>query len=168
MSDSKKILIAKIQAHQGLKGWLKIYSYSETSEKFSKYSYFFILNEENNYIQLKVEKIIFDKNIKIKFENYNSREELEKYIGKYLYIENDQLDELEENQFYWEELIGLEVYLENDNKIGVVSDIIETGSNDVLVIQGNKEYLIPYLYGESIKKISLKDKKIIINNIYYE
>lgn len=168
MSDSKKILIAKIQAHQGLKGWLKIYSYSETSEKFSKYSYFFISNEENNYIQLKVEKIIFDKNIKIKFENYNSREELEKYIGKYLYIENDQLDELEENQFYWEELIGLEVYLENDNKIGVVSDIIETGSNDVLVIQGNKEYLIPYLYGESIKKISLKDKKIIINNIYYE
>jgi 16S rRNA processing protein RimM len=168
LSDSKKILIAKIQAHQGLKGWLKIYSYSETSEKFSKYSYFFISNEENNYIQLKVEKIIFDKNIKIKFENYNSREELEKYIGKYLYIENDQLDELEENQFYWEELIGLEVYLENDNKIGVVSDIIETGSNDVLVIQGNKEYLIPYLYGESIKKISLKDKKIIINNIYYE
>lgn len=168
MSDSKKILIAKIQAHQGLKGWLKIYSYSETSEKFSKYSYFFISNEENNYIQLKVEKIIFDKNIKIKFENYNSREELEKYIGKYLYIENDQLDELEVNQFYWEELIGLEVYLENDDKIGVVSDIIETGSNDVLVIQGNKEYLIPYLYGESIKKISLKDKKIIINNIYYE
>jgi 16S rRNA processing protein RimM len=168
LSDSKKILIAKIQAHQGLKGWLKIYSYSETSEKFSKYSYFFILNEENNYIQLKVEKIIFDKNIKIKFENYNSREELEKYIGKYLYIENDQLDELEVNQFYWEELIGLEVYLENDDKIGVVSDIIETGSNDVLVIQGNKEYLIPYLYGESIKKISLKDKKIIINNIYYE
>ena len=168
MSDSKKILIAKIQAHQGLKGWLKIYSYSETTEKFSKYSYFFISNEENNYIQLKVEKIIFDKNIKIKFENYNSREELEKYIGKYLYIENDQLDELEENQFYWEELIGLEVYLENDDKIGVVSDIIETGSNDVLVIQGNKEYLIPYLYGESIKKISLKDKKIIINNIYYE
>ena len=94
MSDSKKILIAKIQAHQGLKGWLKIYSYSETPEKFSKYSYFFISNEENNYIQLKVEKIIFDKNIKIKFENYNSREELEKYIGKYLYIENDQLDEL--------------------------------------------------------------------------
>ena len=168
MLDSKKILIAKIQAHQGLKGWLKIYSYSETPEKFSKYSYFFISNEENNYIQLKVEKIIFDKNIKIKFENYNSREELEKYIGKYLYIENDQLDELEENQFYWEELIGLEVYLENDNKIGIVSDIIETGSNDVLVIQGNKEYLIPYLYGESIKKISLKDKKIIINNIYYE
>ena len=78
------------------------------------------------------------------------------------------LDELEVNQFYWEELIGLEVYLENDDKIGVVSDIIETGSNDVLVIQGNKEYLIPYLYGESIKKISLKDKKIIINNIYYE
>jgi 16S rRNA processing protein RimM len=168
LSDSKKILIAKIQAHQGLKGWLKIYSYSETTEKFSKYSYFFISNEENNYIQLKVEKIIFDKNIKIKFENYNSREELEKYIGKYLYIENDQLDELEVNQFYWEELIGLEVYLENDDKIGVVSDIIETGSNDVLVIQGNKEYLIPYLYGESIKKISLKDKKIIINNIYYE
>ena len=167
MPDSKKILIAKIQAHQGLKGWLKIYSYSESMQKFSNYDYFFVLNE-NTYTKLDVDDIIFDKSIKIKFKNSSSREDNNKFIGKNLYIESSQLDSLKEGQFYWKDLIGLDVYIDNEQKIGTVSDIIETGSNDVLVIQGNKEYLIPYLYGESIKKISLKDKKIIINNIYYE
>ena len=62
----------------------------------------------------------------------------------------------------------LNVYLNNDQKVGVVSDIIETGANDVLVITGENTFLVPYLYGQSIKLIDLKEQKIIIDKIYYE
>ena len=148
----EKILIAKIQANQGLNGWLKIYSYSENKEKFSSYTHFFVLHNKN-YDQLDIENIIIDKSIKIKFHSINSREEAERFIGKNLYVENDQLEKLNDNEYYWKDLIGLDVYLEEGKKIGVISDIIETGSNDVLVIQGEKELLIPYIYGESIKNI---------------
>jgi ribosomal 30S subunit maturation factor RimM len=72
LQDSEKILIAKIQAHQGLNGWLKIYSYSESIEKFSKYKYFFVLNNKK-YIRLDVEDSLINKSIKIKFKNFNSR-----------------------------------------------------------------------------------------------
>lgn len=167
MQDSEKILIAKIQAHQGLNGWLKIYSYSESIEKFSKYKYFFVLNNKK-YIRLDVEDSLINKSIKIKFKNFNSREDSNDYIGKDIYISEDQLDKLKENQFYWNDLIGLNVYLDNEEKIGVVADMIETGSNDVLVIKGDDEILIPYIFGESVKKVIIEENKIIIDKIYCE
>ena len=167
MQDSEKILIAKIQAHQGLNGWLKIYSYSESIEKFSKYNYFFVLNNKK-YIRLDVEDSLINKSIKIKFKNFNSREDSNDYIGKDIYISEDQLDKLKENQFYWNDLIGLNVYLDNEEKIGVVADMIETGSNDVLVIKGDNEILIPYIFGESVKNVIIEENKIIIDKIYCE
>ena len=167
MQDSEKILIAKIQAHQGLNGWLKIYSYSESIEKFSKYKYFFVLNNKK-YIRLDVEDSLINKSIKIKFKNFNSREDSNDYIGKDIYISEDQLDKLKENQFYWNDLIGLNVYLDNEEKIGVVTDMIETGSNDVLVIKGDDEILIPYIFGESVKNVINEENKIIIDKIYCE
>ncbi len=163
----EKILIAKIQAHQGLNGWLKIYSYSETEEKFSNYTHFFVLNNRN-YDQLDIEDIKIDKSIKIKFRSINSREDAERFIDKSLYIEADQLEKLNDNEYYWKDLIGLDVYIEEGEKIGVISDIIETGSNDVLVIQGEKELLVPYIYGQSIKNVFLNDNKVVIDKMYYE
>lgn len=169
MLDTEKILIAKIQAHQGLNGWLKIYSYSESKKKFSNYKHFFVIKNET-YVRLDVEDSQVTKSIKIKFKNFSLREHSDEYIGKNLYIDRGQLVELDTNQYYWNDLIGLEVYLEEGEQIGFVKDIIETGSNDVLVIKGSKgeEILIPYVFGESIKKVILNEKKIIIDKIYYE
>ncbi len=167
MNLNNKILIAKIQAHQGLNGWLKVYSYSETKQKFSEYKYFFI-QKGNNTIRLDIEDISIGKSIKVKFKNFNCREDSQDYIGEEIFINEDQLDVLEANQFYWKELIGLTAYLNNGKKIGIVSDIIETGSNDVLVIKGEEEILVPYIFGESVMEVVVEEKKIIINEAYCE
>ena len=169
MLDTEKILIAKIQAHQGLNGWLKIYSYSESKKKFSNYKHFFVIKNET-YVRLDVEDIQVTKSIKIKFKNFSLREDSDEYIGQNLYIDREQLVELDDNQYYWNDLIGLNVYLDEGEQIGVVNDIIETGSNDVLVIKGSKgkEILIPYVFGSSVKQVILDEKKIIIDKIYYE
>ena len=167
MNLNNKILIAKIQAHQGLNGWLKVYSYSETKQKFSEYKYFFI-QKDNNTIRLDIEDISIGKSIKVKFKNFNCREDSQDYIGEEIFINEDQLDVLEANQFYWNELIGLTAYLNNGKKIGIVSDIIETGSNDVLVIKGEEEILVPYVFGESVMEVVIEEKKIIINEAYCE
>ncbi len=121
-------------------------------------------------MRLDVEDIQVTKSIKIKFKNFSLREHSNEYIGKNLYIDREQLVELDENQYYWNDLIGLDVYLDEGEQIGVVNDIIETGSNDVLVIKGSKgkEILIPYVFGNSVKQVILDEKKIIIDKIYYE
>ena len=62
---------------------------------------------------------------------------------------------LNENEFYWKDLIGKEVELENGTFVGVVTEIIETGSDDVLVVEKeNQKELIPFNFGEVIKKVS--------------
>ena len=86
-------------------------------------------------MRLDVEDIQVTKSIKIKFKNFSLREHSNEYIGKNLYIDREQLVALDENQYYWNDLIGLDVYLDEGEQIGVVNDIIETGSNDVLVIK---------------------------------
>ena len=165
--DTEKILIAKIQAHQGLNGWLKVYSYSESKKKFANYKHFFVMNNES-YTCLDIEDTVINKSIKIKFKIFNSREDSDQYIGNNLYVDREQLDVLEDNQYYWNDLIGLNVYLDDGKKVGVLGEIIETGSNDVLVIKGDKEILVPYIIGESVKKVMIEEKKIIIDKIYYD
>ena len=125
------------------------------------------MNNES-FIYLDIEDIIVNKSIKIKFKSFNSREDSDQYVGKNLYVDREQLDALEDNQYYWNDLIGLNVYLDDGKEIGVLSEIIETGSNDVLVVKGDKEILIPYIIGESVKKVIIEEKKIIIDKIYYE
>ena len=136
-------------------------------KKFSNYKHFFVMNNES-FIYLDIEDIIVNKSIKIKFKSFNSREDSDQYVGKNLYVDREQLDALEDNQYYWNDLIGLNVYLDDGKEIGVLSEIIETGSNDVLVVKGDKEILVPYIIGESVKNINMKDKKIVIDKIYYE
>ena len=104
-----------------------------------------------SYVYLDIEDIIVNKSIKIKFKSFNSREDSDQYVGKNLYVDREQLDALEDNQYYWNDLIGLNVYLDDGKEIGVLSEIIETGSNDVIVVKGDKEILIPYIIGESVK-----------------
>ena len=132
-------------------------------EKFSNYTHFFVLHNKN-YDQLDIEDIKIDKSIKIKFRSINSREDAESFIDKSLYIEDEQLEKLKDNEYYWKDLIGLDVYVEEGKKIGVISDIIETNSNDVLVIQGEKEILVPYIYGESIKNVFLNDNNFLLKD----
>ena len=93
LPDTEKILIAKIQAHQGLNGWLKVYSYSESKKKFSNYKHFFVMDNDS-YTHLDIEEIIVNKSIKIKFKNFNSREDSDQYVGKNLYVDREQLDVL--------------------------------------------------------------------------
>ena len=93
MNLNKKILIAKIQAHQGLNGWLKVYSYSESKQKFSEYKYFFI-QKGNDVMRLDIEDISIGKSIKVKFKNFNCREDSEEYIGCLLYTSPSPRDGL--------------------------------------------------------------------------
>lgn len=88
-----------------------------------------------------------------------------KYRGAILSADRSLLPDLKEEEYFYEQIIGLTVYTTDGNIIGTVTDIFETGSNDVYVVKGsNKEYLIPAIR-DVIKEISLEDKKVIIQTV---
>jgi 16S rRNA processing protein RimM len=84
-------------------------------------------------------------------------------IGCDIALYRQQLPELEAGDYYWSDLIGLRVLNLDGVDLGQVERLIETGANDVLVLQGERERLIPYLKDQVIKQINLDDKVIQVD-----
>ena len=102
-------------------------------------------------------------NLLVKFVGIDTIEEAEKLKNLQIKIDSENIGELEENEFYFHEIIGCEVFDENGKSLGEIIEILTPGANDVWVIKGQngKEILIPYIE-DVVKKIDIENKKIDI------
>ena len=160
--DDEFILVASVGKPVGLKGWAKVNSFTRPPENLFNFKNFFLEVDgvkENTNID-KFSKS--GKNYILKVESLDSIEEIERLKNKEIFIKSEDLPKLKENEFYWKDLIGMEVRQIDGTVIGVVVEIIETGSDDVLVVEkNNKKELIPFNFGEVIKEVS--DNSIIVD-----
>lgn len=153
------ILVGNFGRPIGLKGSLKLNSFTRPSENIKTYESFFVL-EEKTFIKLDITKISSSgKNLVIFLSGCNSLEQAEKnFKGKDIYISKSELPKIK-NKYYWNDLIGLEVLISVSGKsLGVVKSLMETGSNDVLVIKspGKDDTLIPFIMGRFILEVTEK------------
>ena len=157
--DDDFILVGNFGRPIGLKGSIKLNSFTRPPENIKSYNSFY-LKEENSYIELEVKKITTSgKNLIIFLNNCSSLEEVEKsFKGKEIFILRSSLQKTE-GKFYWNDLIGLEVIIQSSKKsLGKVHSLIETGSNDVLVIKNpnQEDILIPFVMKQVILKVTEK------------
>lgn len=156
------LLIGKVVRPHGIRGELKIEAYSESPSTFSKGRrlYFYTAEgklEEKEIISVRAHKRFF----LIKVKDIDDRNRAEEYRNVEVYIEKDILEK-EEGEYFWYELIGLNVYLISGECIGKIEHILPTGSNDVYVVRGEeKEYLIPAIE-DVVKEIDIEAKKMVI------
>ena len=158
--------IGQIVNTRGLRGEVKVNSFSQDSKRFEKLDVIYI-KENNELKSYKIEKVTYNKNqVILKLENINHIDYAEKLRNKYIYVKKSQLEDLPEGVYYISDLIGLDVYDEKNNYLGKVDDIFSTKSNDVYVIK-NELGVNKLLPGtdEVIKNIDLDNKKIIVNLI---
>lgn len=158
--------IGQIVNTRGLRGEVKVNSFSQDSKRFEKLDVIYI-KENNELKSYKIEKVTYNKNqVILKLENINHIDYAEKLRNKYIYVKKSQLEDLPEGVYYISDLIGLDVYDEKNNYLGKVDDIFSTKSNDVYVIKNELgvNRLLPGT-DEVIKNIDLDNKKIIVNLI---
>jgi 16S rRNA processing protein RimM len=155
--------MGKIVSSHGIKGWLKIYPFTENVATLNDYSDWLVSKDEKVWLRYKVEKtIIKNKSILVKFTDLNNRNESDSLNKNIVGIERSDLPELAPNIFYWSDLIGLDVINKKNIYYGVVDNMMETGSNDVIIVKGKKEILIPYL-PDVVIKVDLEAKKILVD-----
>lgn len=157
--------IGRITGPYGIKGWLKIHSYTEPLENFLTYGQWH-LKRRGGY-----EPIEFDggkrhgKGLVAHMKGVDDRTLAESYRGLTVAIPEDALPQLEDGDYYWRDLQGLKVLCRDGDEqvlLGVVDHLIETGANDVLVVQGctgsvdQVERLIPYLPGDTVTRVDLE------------
>ena len=163
---NKYLELGQIVNTKGLKGEVKINSFTEDNTKFERISKVFIKRKET-LKEYEIEKVGYNKNqVIIKFKNINTVEEAETLRNSYIVVDREIFGELPEGVYYIADLIGLEVYTENNEYLGKVDDIFNTGSNDIYVVKDDlgKQKLLPGI-DEVIKKIDLEEGKIIVNLI---
>ena len=143
--DEKKLLVGKINGFFGIQGWVKIFSYTEPRRNILQYQpWYFIDNGTYKAIEMNTGREQ-SKTIVAHVKGINNRDEALKLIGKDLYINKDQLPELDNDSHYWHELDGFRVINNNGVDLGVVDYLVDTDSNSVLVTKGDKEHWIPYV-----------------------
>ena len=161
MSYDNHIIVGKILTTHGIKGWLTIGSYTSNQEDIFKYNLKVIIN--NKFKQLMVtEHNLMPKKIIMKLEDTDTIESCSEYINLDLYTLIDELPEVDNDEYYWHDLIGCTVLNENNVLLGVADSLFNSGDTDILVVKNNnslKEVLIPFLKANII---SIKNRKIIV------
>jgi 16S rRNA processing protein RimM len=84
-------------------------------------------------------------------------------VGREIGIQRAQLPELVPGEYYWSDLEGLTVATLTGERLGVVSHLLETGANDVLVVKGDAEYLIPFVVGDVVHEVDLERGEIRVD-----
>ena len=160
-----RLKVGKIVNTHSLKGEVKVISSTDfEGERFKKGSKLLITRGNQLIREVVVQSYRNHKNfLLVKFEGIDSVEEAEKLKNLQIKIDSDEVGELEENEFYFHQIIGCEVFDENDKNLGEIIDILTPGANDVWVIKGEngKEILIPYIE-DVVKKIDITSKKVNI------
>jgi 16S rRNA processing protein RimM len=163
---NKYLELGQIVNVKGLKGEVKVNSFTDDNTKFERMPKVFI-KQKGNLKEYEIEKVGYNKNqVIIKFKNIDTIEEAEKLRNSYIVVDRDIFGDLPEGVYYIADLIGLDVFTESNEYLGKVDDIFSTGSNDVYVVKDElgKQKLLPGI-DEVIKIIDIENGKIIVNLI---
>ena len=138
------IIVGRFGRSFGILGWIKVISFTTPSENILQFKPW-LIQKNNLWEEICIEnsKKHAD-NIIVKLPNCSSPEEVSRFTNIKIGIWQKQLPKLKKGDYYWADLIGLEVINKESINLGVVQDIMATGSNDVLVVIGKSRRLVPY------------------------
>ncbi len=164
------IVVGKLGATYGIKGWLKVFSYTEHAESIFQYQPWKIqIKGQLQTIEVEAWKR-HGQGLVVKLAGYDVREDAQFLTNIEIVVDADKLPELPNEEIYWRDLYGMSVVSTEGYDMGVIVDILETGSNDVLVVKANakdafgqKERLIPFLDGQVIKSIDRAVQRIEVD-----
>ncbi|WP_245619995.1 ribosome maturation factor RimM [Desulfobacter vibrioformis] len=157
------LTIGKVTGVHGLGGNLKVWSWAQSPDTFSK-GLAVVLKNEDEPLDSGREYVIgwtgrYKKGVLLNLEGVSTREASESLVGKLVLVDKNNLPDLDEDTWYWQDLIGLTVVDACEGELGTVVQLFPTGADDILVVtdktpQGKQEVLIP-MNGVFVKDVNL-------------
>ena len=155
---SEPVLLGKVIATHGLRGQLRVVLFSGDFSSVAGLDSVILKGTTSGMDTFAVAAIArHGKKVLITLKDFDSINQVLNLVGRELYVRREQLPELSEGEYYWCDLLGLKVVTDQGENLGILADIIATGSNDVYVVKsGEKEYLIPALE-DVVREVNLDD-----------
>lgn len=170
MNGKDLVVLGKFGAVYGINGWLKVNSYTDIPEGIFDYTPWQI-QQQGNWRQVQISgKKRHGNGLIVKLADVADRDQAQLYVNADIAVERSALPQLAEGDFYWRDLMGMAVVNEAGYHLGEVVDMMETGSNDVLVVKANKsdafgktERLLPFLTDSVIKEVNNAERRILVD-----
>lgn len=149
----------------GLRGEVKVFPTTDDPSRYDDLKEVELLTKEGTYMTLEVECVRYFKNLVIvKFKNYDNINDIEQYKKCNLYVTREHAVELEEDEYFVADLIGLKAKTDEGEELGTLSDVLTTGANDVYVIKGSdgEELLVPAIH-DCVQEVNVEEGYVVLH-----
>lgn len=162
MSNHHYTTLGRIGKTYGIKGWFHVIAFPEAQRHIFEHATWY-LKDRDLWQPLKLEAHrAHGAGFIAKLEGYDTPEATRLLTNREIGVPEAELPPLNEDEYYWSDLINLEVYTQENVYLGLVTQLLETGANDVLCVKGERERALPYIESV-IKKVDLKQKRITVD-----
>ena len=160
---TKWVTLGRVSGVFGVKGWLKVQSYTEPRANIAQLGVWLLrMNGVDSPFDVEDGRSQGG-GVVAKLRGLDDRDRALEWVGAEIVVEREGLPALAANEFYWTDLEGLEVRTTAGEVLGKVDHLLATGANDVLVIGGSPQHLIPFIVGPVVKQVDLAARLIVVD-----
>jgi 16S rRNA processing protein RimM len=156
------VCVGYVSAVQGVDGKVRVFSRTSPRENILSYSPW-LMDKEGELEEVIVSGKRQGQLVVASIDGITNRDQAEALIGNNLYIKPDQLPELNSDDYYWSELIGMRVDSIDGETLGEIIDMMETGADDVMVVEGDQKHLIPFVLNDLVKLVNRKERSVLVD-----
>ena len=159
----RRVLLGRIAGPFGTRGWVKVRSSTQPPENILRYTPWHV-DRDGCWSRISVaEGRLQGREVIARLDGCHGRAEADGYRGCEIAVDRSRLPEAEEGEYYWTDLVGLRVANTDGVDFGEVERMMETGANDVMVVRGGVERLIPFLPGTAVRSVDVDSGIIVVD-----
>ncbi len=161
--ESQRLVVGRISGVYGVKGFVRVFSETEPRAAIAAFPRLWV-QRAGVWECLEVESgRAHGRGVVLKFPAVSDREAAHALIGCTLAVERDWLPPAEQGVYYWADLEGLQVETVDGTPLGRIEGLIETGANDVMVVRGDRERLIPWVLDRYVIEVDLEAGRVRVD-----
>ena len=162
-TDRDRVILGRINGVFGTRGWLKIYSYTRPRDNILSYPTWALCANHTWQMFDVIAHRRQGAGFIASLNGISEREEAVALVGSEIAVDREALPRIGAGEYYWANLIGLEVFDQRGTILGTVTGLLETGANDVLVVGGAKERLIPYVKDRYVIEVDVEHGRMVVD-----
>lgn len=162
--ENEFVVVGRLGAAHGVRGWLKVTSYTEPRSNLLDYAPWYLKNETQWQRRDVLSAKAQGKALIVHLDGIHDRDQALTLRGIEVAIRRDQLPSLDDDEYYWADLIGLEVVTTTNVSLGRITEMMATGANDVMVVDDDeRRRLVPFAQPQYVKSVDRENGRLTVD-----
>lgn len=155
--------LGRVSGLFGVKGWLKVHSYTDPRESIVEFETWVLRSGNDEQTVVLEDGRKQGRTVAVKLKTIADRDQARALIGAEIAVERDALAPCEPGEYYWTDLEGSTVVTAEGEPLGRLDYVFETGGHDVMVVDGDRQHLIPFVQDKVVREVRLEQRVIVVN-----